>query len=79
MPRKRQSGLLRLGIVGANRESFPLFRCPDCHATGNIDEDQFHGRVSIICANCPYHETVDWWSKDESTETDLHKPNCSGG
>ena len=53
-------GLLTADTIGATRESFPLFRCPSCKGTGTIDEEQFHGRVSIICAFCDYHETQDW-------------------
>lgn len=48
--------------MGATQKSFPLFRCPKCRTTGTIDEDQFHGRVSIVCEvdGCEYHETKDW-------------------
>lgn len=31
--------------------------CPECGWRGPIDDDQFHGRVSIDCPHCPYHET----------------------
>lgn len=34
-------------------------RCPGCGQVGMIDEDQYKGRVSIQCTNCPYHETHD--------------------
>lgn len=54
-------GWLRPDIRGATAESFPLFRCPRCGRTGTIDEDQFHGRVSVECPfGCGYHATVDW-------------------
>ncbi len=33
------------------------FRCPDCREMGPIDDDQAEGRVSIVCPNCPFHET----------------------
>ncbi len=33
--------------------------CPGCDLKGKIDDDQFHGRVSIDCPECPYHETHD--------------------
>lgn len=33
--------------------------CPDCKSIGTIDEDQLHGRVSVLCS-CGYHETKDW-------------------
>ena len=56
------SGVLKPDVVGATQESFPLFRCPKCKCSGVIDEDQFHGRVSIQCPHesCDYHETKDW-------------------
>ena len=33
------------------------FRCPDCGLVGDVDEDQWFGRVSIQCPECEYHET----------------------
>ena len=56
------TGILRPDVIGATRESFPLFRCPQCKHSGFIDEDQFHGRVSIVCPtpDCTYHETKAW-------------------
>lgn len=52
-------GTLRPGVIGATEESFPLFRCPDCKRTGEIDDDQFRGTISILC-ECGYHEAKDW-------------------
>ncbi len=55
------TGVLRPDVVGATRESFPLFRCPGCGQTGSIDAEQFRGQVSIECPfGCGYHETRDW-------------------
>ena len=56
------SGILKPEVIGTNAEAFPLFRCPLCFESGVIDEDQYHGRVSIECPNpmCTYHETRDW-------------------
>ena len=31
--------------------------CPKCGIWGIIDDDQFHGRVSILC-ECGFHETI---------------------
>ena len=55
-------GTLRPEVIGTNQEAFPLFRCPRCRRTGEIDEEQFEGRVSIQCPfeGCNYHETKDW-------------------
>ena len=59
------TGNLRLDVIGATQESFALFRCPSCKSSGLIDDDQFHGRVSIQCETegCSYHETKDWSNK----------------
>ena len=55
-------GVLKMDVIGATFQSKPLFRCPLCKKTGTIDDDQFRGRVSVICAHapCSYHETKDW-------------------
>lgn len=39
-----------------------FLRCPGCGRLGVIDEDQFHGRVSVDCFDeaCPFHETHDF-------------------
>lgn len=57
---KRELMNLRPDDIGTTDESFPLFRCPGCKQVGDIDDDEFHGRVSIDCTNCEYHETKDW-------------------
>ena len=39
--------------------------CPGCGVWGIIDDDQFHGRVSILC-ECGFHETINFaelWPK----------------
>jgi Zn ribbon nucleic-acid-binding protein len=36
-----------------------LLQCPQCQSLGVIDDDQYHGRVSVLC-ECGYHETKDW-------------------
>ena len=33
--------------------------CPGCGLQAEVDDDQLHGRVSIDCPDCAYHETVD--------------------
>ena len=33
------------------------FKCPDCNVWGYIDDDQYNGRVSILC-NCGFHQTI---------------------
>ena len=34
------------------------FKCPGCRGWGQVDDDQYHGRVSILCG-CGFHETID--------------------
>lgn len=33
--------------------------CPNCGTRGRIDRDQYEGKVSVDCPECPYHETHD--------------------
>ena len=33
-------------------------KCPGCGQWGSIDDDQYHGRISIWC-ECGFHETLD--------------------
>jgi hypothetical protein len=53
----------RLRKVTRDGEPAVLFECP-CGEWGGIDDDQFHGRVSVDHASmgCPvgYHETHDY-------------------
>jgi hypothetical protein len=39
-----------------------ILACPKCGQKGLLDNDQFHGRVSVMCPNdeCDYHETHDF-------------------
>lgn len=34
------------------------FCCPGCRLVGEIDLDQAQGRVSIVCPECDFHETL---------------------
>lgn len=43
-------------VLDGNKEW--KMKCPGCEAWGFIDDDQYHGRVSIDCLECDYHETV---------------------
>ena len=45
-----------------------LFVCPNCGLEGIIDDDQYHGRVSIDCPDCPYHETVNVAGEGDTDE-----------
>ena len=51
--------------------------CPKCGEWGTVDDDQLHGRVSVICPNddCDFHETVDWSTpENRARQADLRQP-----
>lgn len=41
-----------------------LLRCPECGTWAEIDDDQYHGRVSVQCVTegCRFHETHDFFA-----------------
>lgn len=41
-----------------NQKTYKL-RCPKCGVWGFLDDDQFNGRISILC-DCGFHETIDF-------------------
>ncbi len=43
------------------RDGKPIWtlKCPKCKQWGSIDDDQFHGRVSVACL-CTFHKTVNF-------------------
>lgn len=43
------------------------FKCPGCGLLGFIDDEQYHGKVSIQCPGCVFHMTIDL-SKEETKE-----------
>lgn len=44
------------------------FRCPGCAVWGHLDDDQFYGRVSILCPECGWHETHNLADMTDGTE-----------
>jgi len=44
-------------VVRDEKEVLKL-RCPKCEKWGDIDNEQYHGQISILC-DCGYHETLD--------------------
>ena len=44
------------------------FRCPECKLLGAADDDQAHGRVSLDCPKCSFHETGTVFPKIKVTE-----------
>lgn len=34
-----------------------FFECPGCEVWYEVDDDQYNGRVSILC-KCGFHETI---------------------
>lgn len=45
-------------LVDPTPDSYAVCNCPNCGAFTVMDEDQYHGRVSMLC-DCGYHETHD--------------------
>ena len=35
-------------------------KCPGCGAWGDLDDDQFHGRISVLHEECGFHDTQNW-------------------
>ena len=48
----------RVWIIHRDDEVVWQFCCPGCGLRADIDDDQLHGRVSIDCPECDYHETL---------------------
>jgi len=41
-------------------------KCPRCEVYGEIDDDQYHGRISIQCTDeCGFHETINFLSVNQ--------------
>lgn len=49
-------GLKKVKDAENGREPRATIMCPSCKGVGTIDDDQYHGRISIWC-DCGYHET----------------------
>ena len=56
-------------LINATDVAHAVGDCPVCALHAILDIDQFHGRVSIQCPNCDYHETHDL-SKLENDKDD---------
>lgn len=52
-------------LINASDEVYAVGNCPICTTFASLDIDQFHGRVSIQCENCDYHETHDLSKKED--------------
>lgn len=49
-------------LVFRDGEPVMKLKCPGCGGWGDLDDDQFHGRVSVdhTGEGCTYHETHDF-------------------
>jgi len=62
---RRCRSTMRARVLERGSEKrYAEFKCPDCDLVGTIDEDQYFGRVSILCPRCSFHGTRDF-SKEE--------------
>lgn len=62
---KTPHGLLRKGPLSDEWQ----LQCPGCGQWAYIDDDQYHGRVSVDHTNegCTYHETHDFSARLRDT------------
>lgn len=62
----------------ASVDDEPCWRlvCPGCGGFGSLDDDQFHGRVSVQC-DCGFHETVNFAElvEKEKADADAAEPS----
>ena len=49
-----------IDIKGSRLPECWHFVCPACKNSGYIDEDQYFGRVSILCSCGNFHETINF-------------------
>ncbi len=67
---KRPSRLLHRRLRTIIRDEEPVWqlRCPGCEQWADIDDDQLHGRISVLHEpGCGFHETHDWFSEEIGT------------
>ena len=52
---------MRYDIQDWKQDGKPIkkLKCPDCGVLGEIDDDQYHGRISTWC-ECGFHETINF-------------------
>jgi uncharacterized C2H2 Zn-finger protein len=56
-PREMRAVCIRSRV--RDGETIWQLRCPFCGLLGDLDDDQLHGRVSIDCPRCDFHQTHD--------------------
>ena len=44
-------------------EQIRQLHCPDCKIWGDIDDDQYNGRISVLC-QCGYHVTINFKAEE---------------
>lgn len=57
-------------------ETVVYLTCPKCGTVGEIDDEQLHGRVSVICGGdgCTFHETRNWYRSALTSPYDWSVP-----
>ena len=50
------------------------FTCTECGVEGEIDDDQYNGRVSILC-DCGFHETINLSETSPEEKKELKEIN----
>ncbi len=57
----------RKRLEGGQSRLIKQARCPQCGIWADLDEDQYHGRVSMLC-ECGYHETYNFQEDDDADQ-----------
>jgi hypothetical protein len=52
--------MANLKHITRDGQAVTKLQCPKCGIWGDIDDDQLHGRISVDCPECDYHETHNW-------------------
>jgi hypothetical protein len=60
MSERSMSSSPRIRLRRRDGQKIHQLKCPGCGKWGDIDDDQFHGRVSTLHEECGFHETADW-------------------
>lgn len=65
-PEHGQTGQFYLRTITRDNEDVRQLKCPKCGVWADLDDDQYHGRVSVHHddPSCGYHETHDFSAMD---------------
>jgi len=50
---------MKIEIRKRDGKEVRVLECPKCKGWGDLDDEQFHGRISTQC-DCGFHETINF-------------------